>query len=159
MIAVRASTRADLAAVDWLLSRSYPKLLKADYPPSVLVTALPLISRAQPALMASGTYFVAEEAGEILGAGGWTRDRRYRRTGHIRHLVTDASHQRRGIGRALISHVLDQARGADILQMECWSTRTAERFYQAMGFETLGPMEVSLAPGIVFPAVRMRLTL
>ena len=57
---IRPGTRADLARVDALLSRSYPRLLKRDYPPSVLVTALPLISRAQPALLDSGSYYVAE---------------------------------------------------------------------------------------------------
>lgn len=153
---IRPSTRADLAAVDALMARSYPKLLKGDYPPSVLVTALPRISRAQPGLIASGTYYVAEEAGEILGAGGWTRDRTDRSVGHIRHLITDHRHQRRGIGRAIIGHVLEVVGAGGIVRMDCWSTRTAELFYQAMGFVTLGPMEAELAPGIGFPAIRMR---
>lgn len=154
-LTVRPSTMADMAAVDALLARSYPKLLKADYPPSVLVTALPLISRANPRLITCGTYFVAEDAGEILGAGGWTRDRRDRRRGHVRHVVTDHRYLRRGIARAIVGHGLGVARTADLGTMECWSTRTAEPFYRAMGFETLGPIEVELAPGIVFPAVRM----
>ena len=67
---IRPTTAADLAAVDALLARSYPKLLKADYPPSVLVTALPVIARAQPKLITCGTYYVVEEDGQILGAGG-----------------------------------------------------------------------------------------
>ena len=45
-LTLRLSIRADLAAVDALLAHSYPRLLAADYPPSVLVTALPIISRA-----------------------------------------------------------------------------------------------------------------
>ena len=64
-IFLRVATPADLAAVDALLARSYPRLLAADYPPSVLVTALPLISRARPELLASGTYYVVED-GDIL---------------------------------------------------------------------------------------------
>jgi len=59
-VRIRPSTSADLAAVDALLARVYPRLLKADNPPSVLVTALPLISRAQPGLLRCGTYSVAE---------------------------------------------------------------------------------------------------
>lgn len=154
---VRATTRDDLAAVDALLARSYPKLLKPDYPPSVLVTALPLISRAQPALLGSGTYYLVESGGRrILGAGGWTRDRHASEVGHIRHVVTDATDTRRGVGRMLLSHVLDQARAADIAQMECWSTFTAEPFYGAMGFETVGAIDVPLQPGITFPAIRMK---
>lgn len=155
---IRPSRDSDLAAVDALLARSYPKLLKADYPRSVLVTALPIISRARPELIGCGTYFVAEEDTRIIGAGGWTRDSRRSGLGHIRHVVTDDRALRRGVGRAVLQRVLDTARAAGIAELECWSTRTAEPFYAAMGFATEGPMEVSLAPAVRFPAVRMRLT-
>ncbi|SLN31383.1 Acetyltransferase (GNAT) family protein [Falsiruegeria litorea R37] len=154
---VRATTRDDLTAVDALLARSYPKLLKSDYPPSVLVTALPLISRAQPALLTSGTYYLVETDGRrLLGAGGWSRDRQMHQRGHIRHVVTDFTATRRGVGRRLLRHVLAEAQAAGIRDMECWSTFTAEPFYRAMGFETLGPIDVPLQPGITFPAIRMK---
>lgn len=152
---IRPSTMADLAAVDALLARTYPKLLKADYPPSVLVTALPIISRAQPALLGCGTYYVVEENDVILGAGGWTRDRKDSALGHIRHVVTDDRALRRGIGRALMCRCFEDARAAGIARLECWATRTAESFYHALGFETLGPMDVSLQGGISFPSIRM----
>lgn len=152
---IRPSTRADLAAVDALLARTYPKLLKADYPPSVLVTALPIISRARPELLVCGTYYVVEEDGAIVGAGGWTRDRKRAGVGHIRHVVTDDRALRRGVGRALMQHCFDVARGARVKRMECWATRTAEPFYAAVGFRSLGPMDVTLAGGIVFPSIRM----
>ncbi|WP_164658059.1 GNAT family N-acetyltransferase [Tropicibacter sp. Alg240-R139] len=154
---VRATTREDLAAVDALLARSYPKLLKDDYPPSVLVTALPLISRAQPNLLRSGTYYLVETgARRLLGAGGWSRDQQVRDLGHIRHVVTDATVTRRGVGRLLLGYALSEARAQGIVQMECWSTFTAEPFYHAMGFETVGPIDVPLQPGITFPAIRMK---
>lgn len=152
---IRPSTIADLAAVDALLARTYPKLLKADYPPSVLVTALPIISRAQPALLGCGTYYVVEENDVILGAGGWTRDRKDSALGHIRHVVTDDRALRLGIGRALMRRCFEDARAAGIARLECWATRTAESFYHALGFETLGPMDVSLQGGISFPSIRM----
>ena len=155
MITIRPSRPADMAAIDALLARSYPRLLKADYPPSIMVTALPIIARANPRLLACGTYYVAEEAGEILGAGGWTPDRRDRAHGHVRHLATDDRHLRRGIARALVDTSLSAAREAGKTRMECWSTRTAEAFYRAMGFDTLGPIEVPLARGITFPSIRM----
>ena len=155
---IRPTTLADLAAVGALLARAYPKLLKADYPPSVLVTALPLISRAQPSLLSCGTYYVAQTPeGDILAAGGWTPDRKVRGKGHIRHVVTDDRAVRRGIGRALITHALDNARAAGTTQMECWSTLTAEKFYQSLGFVTLGPMDAPLQPGISLPSLRMML--
>ena len=152
---VRRSVAADLSALDALFARTYPKLLKPDYPPSVLVLALPLISRAQPGLVRSGTFYVAESArGTILGAGGWTR--RGRVVADVRHVVTDVRHTRQGVGRAIFARIFADAGAAGITLLDCKSTRTAVPFYQAMGFEMLGPIAMELRPGIVFPAVRMQ---
>ncbi len=161
LLTIRPAHRDDLAAIDALLSRSYPALLKADYRPSVLVTAIPLISRANPSLVISGTYFVVEAGGEILGAGGWTPGAppggaAQKRVGHIRHVVTDHRRTRRGIGRRLMAHIVSNAASTGIAQLECFSTLTAQPFYVACGFRTLGPMTVSLRQGIDFPAVHMR---
>ena len=160
-VIIRTANKHDLASIDALLSRSYPALLKADYLPSTLVTAIPLLSRANPSLVSSGTYFVAEVGGEILGAGGWTPGAppggaRKRRVGHIRHVATDHTQVRRGIGRQLMAHIVSDAASAGIVQLECFSTLTAEPFYVACGFRTLGPMSVTLREGIDFPAVHMR---
>jgi hypothetical protein len=69
-LTLRRTTPADLAALDLLFSRSYPALLKADYPPSTLMMALPLISRAQPRLVGSGSYWCAQAEGTIVAADG-----------------------------------------------------------------------------------------
>ena len=161
-LTIRATGRSDIAAVDALLAASYPILLKTDYPPSVLVTALPLISRAQPRLLTSGTYYVAERDGQVLGAGGWTGaapgdGRAAAGTGHIRHVVTDHRAVRQGVGRALMAHILTQAQSAGLTRMTCQATRTAVPFYVAMGFTVQGEIEVTLRPGITFPAVQMYL--
>ncbi|MEZ5777944.1 MAG: GNAT family N-acetyltransferase [Paracoccaceae bacterium] len=160
---VRISGRGDIGAVDALLARAYPRLLKADYPPSVLVTALPIISRAQPTLVTSGTYYVAEDdTGTIIGAGGWTAatpgrgGRGEPGRANVRHVVTDDRAVRRGVGRAILSRVFDDAQGAGMTWTHCTSTRTAVPFYAAMGFATMGEVRVPLAPGIDFPAVEMR---
>ena len=158
-ITIRKSRSSDLAAADALFARSYPALLKKDYPPSVLVLALPIISRAQPKLLTSGTYFVAErEDGRLVAAGGWTRGQR-RDSAQIRHVVTDQDFTRLGIGSALMEHVFSTARTSGVRYLQCQSTRTAVPFYSACGFRALGPIEVSLAPGIGFPAVAMERSL
>ena len=70
---IRTAVISDIGAIDGILQRCYPRLLKADYPPSVLATALPRMTQAQPKLIMSGTYFVAEDRdGVLIGAGGWT---------------------------------------------------------------------------------------
>ncbi len=145
-----------MPALDAMFARSYPKLLKADYPPSTLVLALPIISRAQPGLVRSGTFYVAEtEADGIVGAGGWT-PRRRAGAADVRHVVTDDRHTRRGVGRAILARVFEDARAVGVQVMDCQSTRTAVPFYQAIGFTALGPIEVALAPGISFSAIQMQ---
>jgi GNAT superfamily N-acetyltransferase len=160
-LSVRRASPADLSAVDRLLSRSYPQLLAADYPPSTLVLAVPRIARARPELLASGTYVLAESPeGRVLAVGGWSRAAPSGAdgpadTGHVRHVATDPEVTRRGIGRTLLNRVMEDARAAGVQRLDCLSTRTAVPFYSALGFRVVGPVDVSLGPGIAFPAVRM----
>ena len=153
---VRVARPDDLAGVDALLARSYPRLLKPHYPASTLVMAVPLIARAKPELLRSGRYFVVEAAGQIVGAGGWSADRGLAGLGHIRHVATDPDAVRLGIGRALMGAVLAQAQAAGISGLHCLSTRMAVPFYAALGFRELREASIPLAPGISFPAVLMR---
>jgi ribosomal protein S18 acetylase RimI-like enzyme len=161
-ITIRPTRADDLAAVDALLAASYPILLKPDYPPSVLVTAIPLISRARPELLRCGSYYLAQDAqGQVLAAVGWTQGGPQggvgpRELGHVRHLVTHPKATRRGLARTLLNHCFDQARAAGITRLSCQSTRTAVALYQAMGFASVGEIEIMLRPGITFPAVQMQ---
>ncbi len=158
-IRIRPSTEADYDAVDALLSRVYPKLLKDDYAPSIRVLVLPRISRAKMHLLTCSTYYVATAGDDILGAGGWTRDRHDPLVGHVRHVVTDDRALRRGIGTRLITHCLSAARAKGITRMICWSTFTGEPFYASLGFSRIGVIDVPLDDGITFPAVEMTLRL
>lgn len=155
VITLRTASHADLAAIDRLLSQSYTRLLKGCYPPSVQVTAIPIIARANPALVTGGTYYVAEAGDLILGAGGWTRSIKGRGIADVRHVVTHADHLRRGIGRRLMMGVVSEARMSGISRLDCLSTRMAVPFYESLGFEVDAQVNVGLRPGIEFPAIRM----
>jgi N-acetylglutamate synthase-like GNAT family acetyltransferase len=165
-LTLRRARPSDLKAVDHLLRRSYPRLLKPDYPPSVMVLALPIIARARPELLASGRYFVVQaEDGVILGAGGWSMGApqaagatdwaEQTGMGHVRHVAVDPERVRGGVGRAIMSEVIVDALRHGVRWLDCLSTRTAVPFYEAMGFRVLHEVEVGLAPGIAFPAIRM----
>ena len=150
-----------------LLARSYPRLLRKDYAPSVMVMALPIIARARPELLASGRYYLAFGAdGKLLGAGGWSRaapgpsDQPEAQlgnggVGHVRHVVTDPAAVRQGVGRAVMAAVFEAAQQAGVSRMECLSTRTAVPFYASLGFQAMGAVDVPLRAGIVFPAIQM----
>lgn len=160
-ITIRPTSARDLPAIDALLAASYPVLLKPDYPPSVLVTCLPLITRARPELLTCGTYYMAEGPdGAALAAGGWTHSAPQggigpRDVGHIRHVVTHPDATRRGLARKLMERSFAAARLSGVRWMMCQSTRTAEPFYATMGFQRRGEITIMLRPGIGFPAVEM----
>ena len=64
---------ANFASVAALLATSYGDLLATRYDSDILRRALPHLSRANPTLLLSGTYYVAEyEPGNLIGCGGWT---------------------------------------------------------------------------------------
>lgn len=158
---LRRARPSDLQAVERLLARSYPRLLRPDYPPSVMVLAVPLIARARPELLASGRYFLVEaEDGAVLGAGGWSMaspagEGTPEGVAHVRHVAVDPAAVRQGIGRALMGEVIADALRHGVRWLDCLSTRTAVPFYESLGFRVLHEREVGLRPGIVFPAVRM----
>ncbi|MFW5654965.1 MAG: GNAT family N-acetyltransferase [Roseicyclus sp.] len=160
-ITIRPTTMRDLPRIDALLGLSYTALLKADYPPSVLVTALPLIARANPALLRSGAYFLAEDGdGAALAAGGWSLSAPQggigpRDLGHVRHVATHPGALRRGLAGAILERCFREARAEGITWLMAQATRTAVPFYRAMGFEDRAEIEVTLRPGITFPAVEM----
>ncbi|MEJ6391299.1 GNAT family N-acetyltransferase [Gymnodinialimonas ulvae] len=160
-IVIRATSAGDLPAIDALLAASYPVLLKPDYKPSTLVTCLPLITRARPDLLRCGSYYMAEgDDGRALAAGGWTHGAPQggvgpRDVGHIRHVVTRPDATRRGLARAILQRSFAAARASGVRWMMCQSTRTAEPFYTALGFQRRGEIDILLRPGISFPAVEM----
>jgi N-acetylglutamate synthase-like GNAT family acetyltransferase len=159
-LTLRKARPDDLSAIDRLLARSYPRLLAADYPPSVLVTAVPRLIRARPELIASGRYYVVEDGdGLLLGAGGWSMARGAgpgeSGVAEVRHVATDPSATRRGVASAVVAFSMAQAGAGGARRMDCLSTRTAVPFYRRMGFRALGSTTVPLAPGIAIEVERM----
>lgn len=158
---VRTSTEADTEAVTALLQKSYAALLRDAYEADVLDKALPLITKARPDLLVSGSYYVAEaDTGRIIGAGGWTKHSPTGQdetpdNGNIRHFGTDPDHTGKGIGRSLMSRCVFDAREAGLAEFNCYSTLNGEAFYRACGFRSVAPFPITLPGGVLFPSVRM----
>ena len=145
-----------------LLAASYAQL--AGYDPHGLANAMPLMAHANPKLLASGTYYIAEIGGVAAGCGGWSVEKPG--TGevvagisHIRHFGTHPAFLRRGVARHLLRHSINEARRLGMRTLMSQSTLPAEAFYAAAGFQRLGVIDVEMAPGVVLPAVEMRLDL
>ena len=153
---LRVATLEDAAAIDGLLQASYPKLMASSYDEEVLSPALKLMTKANPSLLSSGTYYVAELTTALMvGCGGWTLERPGTGTvephlGHIRHFATHPAWIGRGIGRAIYRLCESAARSAGVIAFECYSSLNAEGFYSALGFKRTREIDIELEPGTLY---------
>lgn len=163
MFKVRLSSPSDMASVNKLLAVSYPDLMKKSYNFTTLSAAIPLISKARPELLSSGTFYIAELSdGQIVGCGGWTKnspvhgDTISQNSGHIRHFATHPDFVRQGVGKAIFNRCKEQAQTQELQEFMCYSSLNAEKFYQSLGFSTVRSMDIPLTPEITFPCLFMR---
>jgi N-acetylglutamate synthase-like GNAT family acetyltransferase len=158
---LRIATPADAEAVAAVLRASYAELMAHAYPAELLARTLPLITRPNPRLLASGRYYLVEtETGEPAGCGGWSAhppgafDPDPRRA-HIRHFATHPAWLRRGVGGILYARCEADAREAGFTTFESWASFNGEAFYAALGFRRLERIEAPMSGGVRFPAMRM----
>ena len=159
-LAIRAATPADREMLDGLIAASYATLDDGLYDRPALAAAMPAMSKANPKLLGSGTYYIVEIDGEPAACGGWTREAPHTGmiedgVGHIRHFATHPAHLRKGAARALLDHCLAEAAAAGIRLMKSQSTLLAEPFYAAAGFRRVAAAKAEMAPGIELPVVQM----
>ncbi len=160
-IRVRAAGLEDEAAIRKVLIGSYPVLMRDSYDPLLLERALPRMTRPNPRLLASGSYFVAEADEEAVGCGGWSLDasgisERQSGVGHIRHFAVASDWIGRGIGRSIYERCETQARKAGVEQFQCYSSLNGEPFYASLGFERIGPIQVPMGRDLAFPSIHMK---
>lgn len=159
---LRVATPQDAEAVSELLRASYPRLMRYAYDEEVLAPALELMTKANPSLLGSGTYYLAELAtGLLVGCGGWTPEWPGTKSvepglGHVRHFAVHPDWTRRGIGRAILTFCDRAARAAGVRTFECYSSLNAETFYRALGFVRIREMDIELKPPVVLHGVLMR---
>ncbi len=160
--AIRVAALTDEPAVGALLEASYRVLMQQAYDQDLLAAALPALTRAQPELLRSGTYYVAEtESARVVGCGGWTHERPGQGDveeglGHIRHFATHPDWTGRAVGRSIYDVCEREARAAGVTCFECHASLNAEGFYAALGFEATDRMDFPMGPRLTLPGVLMR---
>ncbi|WP_298434288.1 GNAT family N-acetyltransferase [uncultured Jannaschia sp.] len=156
---LRPARPTDRPVVDNLLGAVYPRLLLDDYDDVAVDAILPLIAKANPDLLDSGSYYMLFEHGDLVAVGGWTEtapgDDIPEGTAHVRHFATHPDRLKRGHAGRLMDHVRTKARARGIKRLECLSSLNARPFYSKLGFRDHGVDEAPIAPGITFPVVRM----
>jgi putative acetyltransferase len=80
---------------------------------------------------------VAEEAGSPIGFAELEAH------GHIDRFYVSADHQRRGVGRALMSAVVTEARRLHLVRLFTEASITARPFFESQGFQVLAPQVVT----------------
>ena len=151
MPTLRKATHADIPLLDALIARSARGLSTGDYTPGQIEGALRGAFGVDSQLLTDETYFVVEDAGQIVGCGGWSfrstlfgGDARAGRdssildpktqAAKIRAFFVDPTHARRGIGSLLLDHCEDQARAYGYAQVELMATLPGAKLYTARGY-------------------------
>jgi GNAT superfamily N-acetyltransferase len=156
---IRIAKPADSDAVSALLAASYSNLLAACYGSDTLARALPHLTKVNPTLLSCGTYYIAErEPGNLVGCGGWTATKPgsgeiSEGEAYVRHFATHPEWTRQGIGSAILTRCISDARSLGVRKLHCFSTLNAERFYRGVGFGSVGPIDVQLGPSLTFPGI------
>ncbi|MBO6900566.1 MAG: GNAT family N-acetyltransferase [Rhizobiaceae bacterium] len=163
-ISIRIARPEDQATLTQLIGASYAMLDNGRYDAAQLMRALPLMSKANPRLLASGTYFIAEVDGVAASCGGWSFEMPGSRetspgVAYIRHFATHPEYLRLGLARRLITRCLEEAAAKGAGLIKCQSTLQAERFYASAGFRSVGQIDVEMGPGVTLPVMQMERTL
>lgn len=151
MPTLRKATQADIPLLNALIARSARELSTADYTSRQIEGALRGAFGVDSQLLTDETYFVVEDAGQIVGCGGWSfrstlfgGDARAGRDSSIldpetqpakiRAFFVDPAHARRGIGSLLLTHCENQARACGYSEVELMATLPGAKLYTAHGY-------------------------
>ena len=170
---IRHASRADREAIQRLIAESARGLSREYYNEAQIEAAIATVFGVDTDLIADGTYFVVESAGELIGCGGWSR----RRTlfGGDQYASRDASYldpssepakiraffihpdqARKGIGRALLDRCESEAVAHGFCATELMATLPGVKFYQSCGYVEQGDYEIELVEGVKLELVPMR---
>jgi GNAT superfamily N-acetyltransferase len=158
---VRVANPADEQAVTALLEASYPTLMRTGYDKAEFDAALPAMIKANPALLNSGTFYVATvKETHVVGCGGWSAEppgsgNKVDQLGHIRHFATHPDWIGQSIGRSIYDACEVDAAANGITEFECHSSLVAEKFYTALGFKSKGVVNIPMADNAILPYVLM----
>ncbi len=169
---LRLAIEDDILALEELIPLSVRGLQSAYYSAAQMEAALGPVFGVDRQLIKDGTYFVVEEAGQIVGCGGWSRRKAVfggdrERAGEdgrldpacdparIRAFFVHPGWARRGIGRAILAACEEALVRAGFRQAVMVATLAGEPLYAVLGYAVEERYEVPLKDGLVLPVVRM----
>jgi GNAT superfamily N-acetyltransferase len=167
----RLASEADLPALAALMAAAISELQR-DFLSPEQIEASRGVMGLDTQLVADRTYFVVEDAGAIVGCGGWSRRATLYGGDHstglraprlldpaseaarIRAMYTHPAHARRGIGRLVLETCEAAARAEGFARAELMATLAGVPLYRACGYQTIEPVS-DTSQGVPVPLVRM----
>eukprot|EP00658_Telonema_sp_P-2_P010592 TRINITY_DN13996_c0_g1_i2.p1 TRINITY_DN13996_c0_g1~~TRINITY_DN13996_c0_g1_i2.p1 ORF type:complete len:220 (+),score=34.01 TRINITY_DN13996_c0_g1_i2:151-810(+) len=167
----RVATLDDIPELTSLMRRSIKRLLQPYLPPAAVEASFEVMG-VDSQLVVDGTYMVVEEAGQVVGCGGWS----WRTTpfggdhslgrddaaldpqaepARIRAMYTDPEHTRRGIGRLVIALCEEAAMDAGFRSFELTATPAGVPLYEACGYQVTRQWTHISTDGVELPMARM----
>jgi GNAT superfamily N-acetyltransferase len=170
--ALRLARLDEADAIDALMKASTRDLFPNYYDATQTSSAIAFIAAVDRALIADGTYYVAEVNEELVACGGWSRrDKLFTGSGgaagdarlldprrepaRIRAMFVRADWTRRGLGRRILVACEDAARGEGFQMLALMATLPGRPLYEAYGFISTGDAVVNLPDGQMIHCVAM----
>jgi N-acetylglutamate synthase-like GNAT family acetyltransferase len=170
---IRKATLADRPAMEQLITASARGLSRADYSEQQIEGAIKTVFGVDTNLILDGTYFVADNEGELIGCGGWSRRRTLfggdqyatrdaaeldpqTEPAKIRAFFIHPDHARKGIARAILARCEAEAKSAGFQSLELMSTLPGIKLYRACGYEELDRVELEVGEGLTIGLAPMR---
>jgi GNAT superfamily N-acetyltransferase len=163
---LRPARLDEAEAIEALMRASIADIFPRYYDERQTASSVLYVGEVDRMLIADGTYYVLQVAGEIVACGGWSRrDRLYTGSGdgaddarlldpatepaRIRAMFVRDDFTRRGIGRAIIDACQDAARREGFRTLALMGTLPGVELYAAYGFAVTGDdVEVQLPDGV-----------
>jgi len=169
---VRRATAADAPALRTLITASLRGPSVGYYTAAQAEAALVHVFGPDTQLIDDGTYYVVEDAGTLVAAGGWSRRRTLyggdqtksgadplldpaAEPARIRAFFVHPDWARRGLGRLLFDTCHRAARDAGFRELTLVATLPGVPLYQALGFVAGERFAVTMPGGIDLPVVTM----
>lgn len=168
---IRLATIVDTPAMHALMDVAIAELLK-PFLGTAEVEASFEVMGIDTLLIEDETYFAVEDAGVIIGCGGWSRRATLFGGDHskgrdaalldpatdaarVRAMYTHPDHIRRGVGRLVLETCESAARTEGFTRVELAATMAGEPLYLACGYEPIESFASRTSTGVEVPLIRM----
>ncbi|MDQ2966190.1 MAG: GNAT family N-acetyltransferase [Chloroflexota bacterium] len=171
---LRLATTDDADAIDALMKASIRDIFPQFYDAAQSASSVIHVGSVDRALFEDGTYFVIEEAGELIACGGWSRrDKLYTGSGaatgdarlldpatepaRVRAMFVRPDRTRRGLGTRILEACDAAARAEGFRTLALMATLPGLLLYERHGFVTKERATITLPDGVTLATVAMEM--